>query len=141
MWAVACRWGLPLTFEEVSQAWKECPEHCADQQTPIRVLEHLFVVYGRSLLIEISQGSHFIAHTLQGWVQQLGIKWTWPWTFQLMDQRWQALLAPWGKGLEAGLLRIPGITANWPPTITVICFYRPCVLDALHGGSCCRIAG
>ena len=24
MWAVACRWGLPLTFEEVSKAWKEC---------------------------------------------------------------------------------------------------------------------
>ena len=24
MWAVACWWGSPLTFEEVSRAWQEC---------------------------------------------------------------------------------------------------------------------
>ena len=24
MWAVACQWGLSLTFEEVSTAWQEC---------------------------------------------------------------------------------------------------------------------
>ena len=24
MWAVAHRWGLPLTFEDISRAWQEC---------------------------------------------------------------------------------------------------------------------
>ena len=38
MWAVACQWGLPLTFEEISQAQKEVPAHCTDQQTTKRVL-------------------------------------------------------------------------------------------------------
>ena len=37
------------------------------------------------------------------------IEWTWPWTFRHLDQRWLALLAPWGQGLEVGLLCIPGI--------------------------------
>ncbi|XP_073075052.1 uncharacterized protein [Manis javanica] len=48
------------------------------------------------------------------------IEWTWPWTFRHMYQRWLALLAPWGQGLEAGLLCIPGITAEWPPKVTVV---------------------
>ncbi|XP_073072625.1 centriolar satellite-associated tubulin polyglutamylase complex regulator 1 isoform X2 [Manis javanica] len=37
-----------------------------------------------------------------------------------MDQRWLALLAPWGQDLEAGLLCIPGITTEWLPKITVV---------------------
>ena len=37
-----------------------------------------------------------------------------------MDQRWLALLAPWGKDLEAGLLCIPGVTAQWPPKVMTV---------------------
>ena len=112
MWAVACWWGLPLTFEEVSQALKECPACCADQQTAKRGLERLSAAYGWPQLIKSNQVTHFIGHVLQGWVQQLKIKWTWQWTFRHMDQRWLTLLAPWGKGLEAGLLCISGVTAK-----------------------------
>ena len=36
-----------------------------------------------------------------------------------MEQQWLALLAPWGQGPEAGFLCIPGVTAEWPPKITV----------------------
>ncbi|XP_057354456.1 uncharacterized protein LOC130682963 [Manis pentadactyla] len=50
-WALACRWGLQLTFEEVSQAWKECPAHCADQQTTKRGLECLFAAYAGHRLL------------------------------------------------------------------------------------------
>ena len=139
MWAHWC--GLSFTFKEVSQAGKECPARCADQQTTKRGLEHLSAAYGQSRVTESDQSTRFIGHVLQGWVQQLGVKWMWPWTFQHMDQRWLALLAPWGKGLEAGLLCIPVITANWPPTITVLCFYGLCVLDASPGCSCRVMAG
>ena len=48
------------------------------------------------------------------------VQWTWPLTFRHMDQQWLALLAPWGQGLEAGLQCIPGVTAEWPPKITVV---------------------
>ena len=48
------------------------------------------------------------------------IEWTWPWSFRHMEQQWLALLAPWGQGLEAGLLCIPGITAEWPRKVTVV---------------------
>ena len=44
MWA--CLWGLPFTFEEVSQAQKECPACCADKQTTKRGLERLSAAYG-----------------------------------------------------------------------------------------------
>ncbi|XP_057345387.1 uncharacterized protein LOC118919346 isoform X6 [Manis pentadactyla] len=37
-----------------------------------------------------------------------------------MDKRWLALLAPWGKGLEAGLVCVPGVTAEWPPKVMVV---------------------
>ena len=40
-----------------------------------RGLEHLFAAYGRPQVIESDQGTHFTGHTLQEWVQQLGIKW------------------------------------------------------------------
>ena len=111
----ARRWGLPFTFEEVSRARKECPAHCADQQTTKRGLNRLSAAYGQLLVTESDKGTHFIGHALQGWVQQLGVKWMWPWTFRHMDRQWLTLLAPWGKGLEAGLLCIPIITVNWPP--------------------------
>ena len=91
MWA--CWWGLSFTFEEVSQARKECPVHCADQQTTKRGLECLSAAYGRLPVTESDRGTHFIGHVLKGWVQQLGVKWTWPWTFQHMDQRGLVLLA------------------------------------------------
>ena len=112
MWVVAHWWSLPLTFEEVSQSQKECPVYCADQQTTKRGLEHLFTAYGQPQVIKSNQSTYFIGHALQGWVQQLGIKWAWPWTFQHMDWLWLALLAPWGKDLETGFLCIPIISAK-----------------------------
>ena len=51
------------------------PVCCADQQTTKRGLEHLFAAYGQSQVMESNQGTHFTGHALQGWVQQLGIKW------------------------------------------------------------------
>ena len=74
MWAVASRWGLPLTFEEVSQAQKEYPAHCAHQQTTKGGTENLFAAYSQSPVIENDQGTHFTGHVLQGWKQQLGVK-------------------------------------------------------------------
>lgn len=57
--------------------------------------------------------------------------------FRRMDQQWLALLALWGKGLEA-VLMCPGKTAKWPPTIY---FYSPCVLDVYPDCSCHVMAG
>ena len=48
------------------------------------------------------------------------VEWTCSWTFRHMDQRWLALLAPWGKGVDAGLLCILGITVEWPPKLTIV---------------------
>ena len=51
------------------------PAHHTDQQMNKRGLEHLFAAYGQPQVIESDQGTHFTGHALQGWVQQLGIKW------------------------------------------------------------------
>ena len=50
-----------------------------------------------------------------------------------MVQQWLALLALWGKGLEADLLCIPGITAEWPPKVTVGYPKRPRGKSILQG--------
>ena len=53
------------------------PTCCAEQQMTKRGLEGLSAANGRSQVIESDQGTHFTGHTLQEWVQQLGmgIKW------------------------------------------------------------------
>ena len=51
------------------------PAHHADQQTTKRGPEHLFVAYGGTQVSESAQGTCFTGHMLQGWMQQLGIKW------------------------------------------------------------------
>ena len=42
-------------------------------------------------------------------------------------------LAPWGKGLEAGLVCIPGVTAEWPPKVTVVYPKHPGGKSILQG--------
>ena len=42
---------------------------------------------------------------------------------------------PWGQGLEAGLLCIPGITAEWLPKVTVVYPEQPEGRSILPGSS------
>ena len=65
MTSVATATGLLVAF----------PACHADQQTTKTGLECLFAAYGQLQVIESDQGTHFTGHVLQGWVQQLGIKW------------------------------------------------------------------
>ncbi|XP_054543882.1 uncharacterized protein LOC129144682 [Talpa occidentalis] len=47
------------------------------------------------------------------------VDWEWPWTVKAPHMRWVALIAPWGRGLEANLQIKPWVSAQWPPRVRV----------------------
>lgn len=52
-------------------AW---PCAATDQKYPIQALKHLRTFYGRPLVAESDQGTHFTRHKVQTWAKQMNIQ-------------------------------------------------------------------